>query len=557
MVLSDENVFDISERRSDFHGGLWITIMTKTDSMTKSGSATQTLTDSPAESGESRPSGENIFIFVVLGVFAALLALITSKHEMFLDEAQAWLIARDSRSFMDLIHTLHYEAHPAVWYLLLLIPAHVTPSVVAMQCVNYCLAIVMAWLVLSWRNLPLMLRILLVFSLTIFFTMGVLARSYMLGGVLLVGAARCLLASNPRHWLAMALLALAINTHFFAISVALCIFMWLYWLAPEPGLETAIRRLSETKFRISSMVMGVALLCCYLTVRPAADIANHYPIEGAGFIDYLVVATGRVWHYFVPFSWGLSGVSNGRSLLTIAAVADALMTVAIWFVAISVLPGKRSRWFMASASLCWLLMVVATVHVPLETHCAYLVIAYLIALNMNTRKTDQQSWLPAYVAQPVLLTMLTMQVALCLDYGMMEWQKPFSASKTTAEWLRSAGLSRRPLVVQQEIIAPVLVAYLGVKSVYIPGCSCNHSYAVYRQGWDRNRLISADEIDALQQRYGLSPVLISHKELASSDLERLGLRLLYTSPRGWAWNSEDVYVYGDPGESSRTDLGVN
>ena len=68
----------------------------------------------------------------------------------------------------------------------------------------------------------------------VFFYTGVFARSYMLAAVLLVGAARCLLAGRPRHWLAMGLLALAINAHFFAIPVAAGIFVWFYWLAPVP-----------------------------------------------------------------------------------------------------------------------------------------------------------------------------------------------------------------------------------------------------------------------------------------------------------------------------------
>jgi len=40
-------------------------------------------------------------------------------HEMWRDELQAWLIARDSKNILELFINLKYEGHPALWYLLL------------------------------------------------------------------------------------------------------------------------------------------------------------------------------------------------------------------------------------------------------------------------------------------------------------------------------------------------------------------------------------------------------------------------------------------------------
>src|SRR6476660_3655668 len=119
-------------------------------------------------------------IYGVLALFAVLLAAVTSKHEIYQDEAQAWLIARDSHSLLDLFHNLRYEAHPALWYLFLYLPAHNHSSMAWMQYINYGLALVMAWLVLSCRSLPIVIRVLLVFGVSVFFAMGVVARSYML-----------------------------------------------------------------------------------------------------------------------------------------------------------------------------------------------------------------------------------------------------------------------------------------------------------------------------------------------------------------------------------------
>jgi hypothetical protein len=166
------------------------------------------------------------------GCLPFCLPFVTSRHEMYVDEGQAWLIARDSGNLLELVQHLRYEGHPALWYLLIYLPAHLSANLCGCRLLNYVLSVAMAWLVLSERRIPLAMRVMSVFSVSVFFYMGVVARSYMLAAVLLVGAARCLLADRPRHWLAMGLLALAINAHVFAIPVAAGIFVWFYWLAP-------------------------------------------------------------------------------------------------------------------------------------------------------------------------------------------------------------------------------------------------------------------------------------------------------------------------------------
>jgi hypothetical protein len=152
-----------------------------------------------------------------LAFYAAILALVTSRHEMYLDEVQPWLFVRNAHNLLPVLEHLRYEAHPALWFVLLYGASHFSTGVITMQCVNFLLAILMAWLILSARNVPMVVRVLLVFGVSVFFTTGVVARDYMLAGMLLVAAARCLLAKPRRHWLGMLLLGLAMNSHFLAI----------------------------------------------------------------------------------------------------------------------------------------------------------------------------------------------------------------------------------------------------------------------------------------------------------------------------------------------------
>jgi hypothetical protein len=485
---------------------------------------------------------ESIRVLGFLTLFATILAFVTSKHEMYLDEVQPWLFVRNAHSLLPVIQHLRYEAHPALWFILLYGASIFSVSVFTMQWVNFLLAVTMAWLILSARTLPMLIRVLLVFGVSVFFTTGVVARDYMLAGMLLVAATRCLLAKPQRHWLGIVLLGLAINSHFLAIPVATSIFVWFYWLAPEVNNGTAFAKLKESKFWTSVALMGIAVIACYFSVRPARDIATHLEVPGANFFQYFVLGVGRIWHYYLPLTAD-TGSSVQNSTLALPAFIDVLITLLFWLVAISVLPGRRSRYFMMMASVLWTVAAVATVHVPLATHSSFVPVSYIIALMVNRPEDQSGSWMPSYAAQPILLVILSIQVLICAQFCIKEWSSPFSAGKPVADWLKSAGLAGNPLVVQPELPAPTVLAYTGLATAYFPACQCSRPFVLYSRGWDSQRQVTLPELQALRTSTGLSPVVLSSWPLTESVQRQLELRFVYQSPKGWGFNNEDVTVY--------------
>lgn len=482
-----------------------------------------------------------------LAFFAILLALVTSRHEMYLDEVQPWLFVRNAHSLLPVIQHLRYESHPALWFVLLYVASRIASSVIMMQCVNFVLAIVMALVVFSARTLPMVTRVLIVFGVSIFFVSGVLARDYMLAGLLLILATRCFLASPQRHWRGMVLIALAINSHFLAIPVAFSILVWLYLLSPEMSLSSMKSKLRERKFWASVALIVIALTACYFTVRPAKDMSMRLGFSGGSLFEYLVLGVGRVWHYFLPITLNAdSSIQNGA--LALPAYRDALVTLCLWLVALSVLPGKRSRYFMITASVLWTGAAVATVRVPLETHSTFVIFSYVIALLVNRPEDQTGSWLPSYAAGPVLLVLLSMQVSICAVFCAKEWTSPFSAGKAVAEWLESERLTGHPLVVQSELPAPTVLAYTGIPTAYFPSCRCSRPFVLYSRGWDSERSVSREELQSLKSSTGKSPVVLSEWQITQDDQEQLGLHLAYESPKGWGFSNEDVFVYtaGDP-----------
>ena len=57
----------------------------------------------------SEESGTNRYAILLTAVFLVICGFAISRHEMWRDEIQAWLVARDSASLLDLFRNLKYE----------------------------------------------------------------------------------------------------------------------------------------------------------------------------------------------------------------------------------------------------------------------------------------------------------------------------------------------------------------------------------------------------------------------------------------------------------------
>lgn len=351
--------------------------------------------------------------YSVLGVFAVLLALATFKHEMHMDEVLAWLIARHSHGVLDLLRHLRYEGHPALWYLLIYPLSRFSDQVAWIKVPNYLFTIAMGWLILSERRIEFTIRVLILFSVPVFFEMGVVARNYVLAGALLIAASRCLLRDRPRHWLAMVCLALAINSHFLAIPVAAGIFVWLYWLAPAPSWRAAAGKLTQSRFWISCALLSAALIACYFTLRPAADAyVQEYQYPGVTGLGYLTIGIGKLWDQYLPVPLGMFSASTQELLAPLRrpSMLALSLTIALWLLVVSALPTRRSRWFMLSTPPLWMAAAWFAVHIPTAFHATFIAVIFVISLLLNSAESAEHSWLPRKFAAPVLVIILSIQM---------------------------------------------------------------------------------------------------------------------------------------------------
>lgn len=117
---------------------------------------------------------KNLITFII---YAILLLLVASHHELWRDEAQSWLIAKNL-GYIKIISQLKYEAHPFVWYYILRTFSIFNLKYEHITIIPVILNLITTYILLNKSKFNRITNIIIVFSSSFFFYCGVLTRSY-------------------------------------------------------------------------------------------------------------------------------------------------------------------------------------------------------------------------------------------------------------------------------------------------------------------------------------------------------------------------------------------
>ena len=467
-------------------------------------------------------------------IYAILLGFAIFRHRMWSDELQAFLIARDSGSVAELFKNLRYEGHPALWHLLLLIPSHISWNPAGMQILNYLLALAEAWLILSVRELNIIVRILLIFSFTFFYTDGTLARSYMLAVLLLTSA---LLSYSPKHkvnYLTILFLALAIQTHFFAIPIAILLAVWLFSSELSNDFRDGIKRFRSFEVICATLILLASTFLAYLTIHPPSDeYLPHYGKVTYSIGHNFLVSLSGVWAgIFIPYplihaSSFLSATLPDKDHAPLLSIFLSLLCLAL---AALILRTWRARLFFVITCFAEIVAFAITVHLPDLRHYGMLFAVFLLALLLDFRShaaPNARPLLKPAASFALFLSFLALQAAYGLFAAAREWTRPYSNAQDAALWLRANHLDQSPILIVGAS-GPSIVGYLQRASVFYAACDCEGSYYKYARNWDYERPVTANELlrlERLNQSSSHPPaIMISNHKLADAELVSLHIR---------------------------------
>lgn len=163
---------------------------------------------------------KNKYQVVVFSVYLLLLMIVVARHEPWMDEAQAWLLAKDLTLKELLIKYLRYEGSPGLWHLILMVPAKLGLPYFTINVLSAFFSATGVWIFIRYSPFPAFIKILYPFTFFVFFQYGVVARSYCLIAPILFSIAIIYDKRRELPWIFTLLICLLANisAHTFLIA---------------------------------------------------------------------------------------------------------------------------------------------------------------------------------------------------------------------------------------------------------------------------------------------------------------------------------------------------
>lgn len=266
------------------------------------------------------------------GFFLALALVGVLHHEIWRDEAEIWLIARDSSGPVDLVRNMRTQGHPVLWYALNFVLARFATDPLAMQLLHVVLATAAVLVFLLYAPFPRSVVLPIVFGYYLFYEYGVISRNY--APALLLGFAACAVLARRRRldWAVAGLLFLMANTHLLGAVFAGLI-----------GLAAVLRRTELIDSRGSGshpvprwtgpallVLLGSGLGFGSSVVQSLAMGPAHLGSYQPGYdVPWFLSALGSVTRGFLPLPDPMAPSAWNSSALQLLPEGAALWTGAI------------------------------------------------------------------------------------------------------------------------------------------------------------------------------------------------------------------------------------
>jgi hypothetical protein len=450
----------------------------------------------------SAPPDTSRFAALLTAIFCAAALAGAARHEIWRDEAQAWLLARDSATPWALLANMRYEGHPALWHLILWLLARITHQVFAMQALHAGLATAGVYVMARHAPLGRLQKLLFAAGYFTLFEYGLIARAYVLGVALLWTYCALHPRRRERLFALSIVLALLANTSVYGLLLALALSALLF---PE---RTGARR------RWPLLVFAVGCALAIAQMHPASDAMhagwNHDP--GAAQVSNVLRG---VWRSCVPLPSLAAPRFWDTNLLQDIASGDVMLASALLVLglgALALLPRPRAFLFYAMGTTALLAFSLFKFAGGLR-HQGHLCLVLLAGLWLFAGEPDSPSWSARVrrwrrwsdaIRSPLLWGLLSAQaIAGCYAY-VSDWRRPFSQTKAAAAFLSSGDLSRLPLYVDGGWLGPPLSAHLDRPVFHLDDGHWG-SFAIWRPTTTARRYRPAGLLTCLQDQLVKSP----------------------------------------------------
>ena len=217
-----------------------------------------------------------VLAFLVFGTIGIL------NHEMWRDELQAWMIAKDSSSMIELFNNLKYEGHPGLWHSCLYLITRFTDNPVAMQFFHLLIATTVIYVFVKFSPFTNLQKILFTFGYFPFYEYSIISRAYSLGCLLVFVFCTLYPRRNQSYLIFSLIIFLLANTSVYGCIIAISLAMTLILDAWMSQNFLSLFYIKRWNIVISLIIGTLGIIVAVIQLIMPAD---------AGFIGDKIITT--------------------------------------------------------------------------------------------------------------------------------------------------------------------------------------------------------------------------------------------------------------------------
>ena len=458
-------------------------------------------------------------------------------HEMWRDEIQAWLLARDSASVFELFANMKYEGHPALWHLCLMPLSRISASPIMMQIFHLLIAATTVFLFTRYAPFNRLHKFLFAFGYFALYEYAIVARNYAIG-VMLITIFCVLYRERYKRflWIGIILILLAhTSVHALIVTIAIGFALmceYLYFYCCKEGTLTEDRR----QIWIGFALIGFGIVTAVLQLNPPADTGFAVGWNFNFTVQRMNAITKIITQAMLPSPRATMGFWGSHQLNSYPFFQLIRLPLCYLIVLWCVLrflkrPTALLTYLVATVGLLAFFYVKYGGSIR---HHGFLFFTFVLAswiyydcpeikLPFN-RITELAQWFFG----PVFIIILVVHCFGGITAIRMDIEHIFSNGKRTAEYIKAQGMQDMLMVGHSDPSVSTVVGYLEKDQVYYPRGRRFGSFV----RWDKARTHSVSNRDVVKEAKTLSTqnsqdvLIIMSVTLNVSQIEEYELTLL-------------------------------
>jgi hypothetical protein len=438
------------------------------------------------------------FVISLVLIFASVSAINILNHEMWRDELQSWLTAKNSSSLVSLFHNTRYDGHPMLWCVCLHFLSRLTDQPIIMQMFHLLIATATIYIFARFSPFTRLQKILFAFGYFPLYEYAAISRDYALGVFFFFGFCSVFPARIKNYFVPFCFLSLLTQTNVYGLIIAiLCgsILIYEYFIQDYPR-GPLINRKMQLVISLSIFILGI--FCSILQLIPPSDSGYAVGWSLSLHVRSILNTATTLWTSYIPIP-KLDYHFWNTNILTSQPLKVFLSFIVLSLSLLSLVKKPIPFFFYFLGTIS----ILAFTHIKyfgFLRHHGHLFIIFIASLWISNNYPDREfkrrffnnlSNLFHKNRSIFIALILSAHVMASVFACVMDWVHPFSASKEVATYIKDKGMDNLPMLGYIDFSVSAVAGHLN-RGVYYPSRDEFGSFIIF----DRKayKVLSEEEI---------------------------------------------------------------